>query len=495
MPQRLVLRSEPRLDAKHQSFPFQEEAALAVRDLNYAAVFHEQGLGKTKIAIDIMLYWLETKQVDTVLFVAKRGLIQNWLRELQTHTFLSPRILDQNHANNHNVFNSPSRVLLTHFEVMRSEQKRMELFLRTRVVGVIVDESAKIKNPDSALTHSFHDLAPLFARRIIMTGTPVANRPEDIWSQVYFLDQGASLGHDFKSFKKFVALSNDLFGDESGQNRFEQALSEMFAKIEPFAVRETKSSAGISLPNKQIENMEVDWEPHQFDLYARIRDELRASVLRDGLPVEDDAEAILKRLLRMVQVASNPRLVDSGYHLEPGKLDPLRNLVGSIHDRREKVIVWSSFTDNVDWIARELSEFGPRRVHGKMSMEDRDRSLGAFMANPQCEVLVATPGAAKEGLTLTAANHVVFYDRSFSLDDYLQAQDRVHRISQSRTCFVTNLVMRDSIDEWVNELLNAKYLAAQLLQRDTGIDAFRKHMTYDYGDMLRHVLDPNLDGG
>jgi len=74
---------------------------------------------------------------------------------------------------------------------------------------------------------------------------------------------------------------------------------------------------------------------------------------------------------------------------------------------------------------------------------------------------VATPGAAKEGLTLTVANHAVFFDRSFSLDDYLQAQDRIHRISQTQTCFVWNLIGSDTIDEWVDSLLTAKRLAAQ----------------------------------
>ena len=108
------------MDARHAPYPFQEEAARAVRDLDYAAIFHEQGLGKTKIAIDVMLYWLETRQVDTVLFVTKRGLVQNWVRELATHTFVRPKVLDQNHVNNHDVFNSPSRVMLTHFEVFRS---------------------------------------------------------------------------------------------------------------------------------------------------------------------------------------------------------------------------------------------------------------------------------------------------------------------------------------------------------------------------------------
>ena len=82
---------------------------------------------------------------------------------------------------------------------------------------MILDESTKIKNPDAALTRTFLDLAPLFTRRVIMSGTPVSNRPHDIWSQIKFLDDGASLGDDFGAFKRSVNLSNDLAGVESRQ--------------------------------------------------------------------------------------------------------------------------------------------------------------------------------------------------------------------------------------------------------------------------------------
>lgn len=156
------------------------------------------------------------------------------------------------------------------------------------------------------------------------------------------------------------------------------------------------------------------------------------------------------------------------------------------------MIVWTSFTDNVDWLARELSDFGAVRVHGKRNMFERDLSIKQFKTDPSCKILIATPAAAKEGLTLTVANHAVFYDRSFSLDDYLQAQDRIHRISQTRSCYVTNLIARNTIDEWVDVLLAAKHLAAQLGQGDITLDEYSKQATYTYGAMIRDVL--GLDG-
>ena len=83
----------------------------------------------------------------------------------------------------------------------------------------------------------------------------------------------------------------------------------------------------------------------------------------------------------------------------------------------------------------------------------------------------------------------IFYDRSFSLDDYLQSQDRIHRISQKETCYIYNLLVRDSIDEWVDELLSAKQVAAQLGQGDIPVEQFREKMSYSFSTMLAEILN------
>ena len=204
---------------------------------------------------------------------------------------------------------------------------------------------------------------------------------------------------------------------------------------------------------------------------------MRAVVIQDGVPTEDTSDEVLKRMLRLVQVASNPRLIDTGYSADPGKLRYLLDIVAQIRRGGEKCIVWTSFTQNVDWLAQVLQQFGACRVHGKLAMSQRDSALARFKTDDNSNVLVATPGAAKEGLTLTTANHVIFYDRSFSLDDYLQAQDRIHRISQTKPCYVHNLIMVESIDEWVDSLLRAKELAAQLAQGDISIDYYRSQIS------------------
>jgi SNF2 family DNA or RNA helicase len=485
---RMRRATELNLGVRHAGFVYQLDAVEAVKGLPFAALFHEQGLGKTKIGIDLALEWLREDAVDAVLFVTKRGLIQNWTEEIHAHSHLKARVLDQNHASNFYALNSATPIYLAHYEVLRSEERRLALFLKTRRVAAILDEAQKIKNPDSEIARSLHRLAPLFVRRVIMTGTPVANRPYDLWSQIYFLDQGASLGVDFKGFKDRLDLTNDLWKDEKKRAQFEEELTDVFSHISAFSVRETKATAGIDLPEKRIQNVAVELAPRQRELYDQIRHELSASVVANNELVVDDAEEVLKRLLRLVQLASNPRLIDESYHEAPGKLGALNKLVSDAIAGNSKVIVWTSFVANADWLAEQLSRHGAVKVHGSLPIEDRNAAVAAFKNDPKVRVLVATPGAAKEGLTLTVANHAIFYDRSFSLDDYLQAQDRIHRISQSQTCFVWNLVGSDTVDEWVDSLLTAKRLAAQLAQADVGRDEYSRLANYDFGRIVGEIL-------
>jgi SNF2 family DNA or RNA helicase len=486
-------RREPKLDSKLEAFVFQQSAVEAVKGFVFSAVFHEQGLGKTKIGLDIILYWLRSGVVDSALIVTKRSLVANWCSEIKTHTHIIPRILDQDRAANYFAFNSPSRIYLTHYEVVAGEEKRLQLFLKTRRVGVMLDEAQKIKNPDSALSRAFHRLGPLFPRRMIMTGTPVANRPYDVWSQIFFLDAGKALGDSFEDFRSRLDLSNDLYKSADRQQAYEKSLLDVNNRLRHFTVRETKKSSGIELPGKNIQNICCDLEERQHEIYIQYKEQLSAHIINAGLPKNDKAEDILKRLLRLVQVASNPLLVDESYKREPGKWPVLERLVDAIIDKKEKAIVWTSFKGNAEWLRRRLSSYGCVMIHGDVAIEERNRRLTKFKSDTETRILVATPGSAKEGLTLTVANHAIFFDRSFSLDDYLQAQDRIHRISQTKTCYIYNLVAEGTIDEWIDMLIDAKSMSAQLVQGDISGPEYASKMSYSFGEIIKQVLNLQSD--
>ena len=480
------LRKPPKLSPKHDAYPYQLDAVRAVRSLEYAAIFHEQGLGKTKIAIDLILFWLEEDVVETIFVVTKKTLVRNWVEEVAAHSHITPRILSANRRENSIALNSPVLLYVMNYEVISSNLDLIRDFLGTCRVGVILDESQKIKNPDSILASCFHSLADKFERRVIMTGTPVANRPYDIWSQIRFLDYGKALGDSFSEFKSEL----DLPANTTSPSEYGLILSNVMGKIRQFSIRDTKRTAGLELPDKTILTHSIKLAAHQSAIYATYRDEMAYELQKEGEFVIDDAEDILKRLLRLVQCASNPVLVDKTYNELPGKFSRLLDLLNEIEFASNKAIVWTGFVENVEWLNDKLQQYEPQKVHGYMPIDERNESIRKFKTDDSCRIFLATPGAAKEGLTLTVANHAVFYDRSFSLDDYLQAQDRIHRISQTQTCFVHNFIAEDTIDEWVDMLLNAKYQAAQLTQGDISRETFDTAFQCDLSEALLQILSP-----
>lgn len=486
---RIVSRIETDYASKTDAFPYQLQAFLTVKDLDYSAIFHEQGLGKTKIAVDLMLYWLENRDIDTVMVVTKKQLVKNWEDELAFHTHVHPKILSSNKTENFYVFNSAAKVIIANFEAISSDKERVKLFLKCRNVAIIVDESTKLKNPDAKLTKDFFELSDSFRIRTIMTGTPVANRPYDLWSQIYFLDKGKSLGEDFAEFKRHTDLSNKLGENCEARKLFESTVAGIFDKISSFTVRETKKSCAIALPQKVYESVYTDFEPIQYRMYRTVLHELEIEVKRDGKAVVDDDSVALKRLLRLLQITSNPKLLHETYTAISGKEQRLESMLEEICSVGDKCIVWSNFIENIDGFCAKFKKYHPCKIHGSMTIEDRNASVDRFKADPTCMVLFATPQAAKEGLTLTVANRVIFYDRGFNLDDYLQAQDRIHRISQKKTCYIYNYITRGSIDEWIDKLIQAKHYAALLAQGDIPKGEYTQIADYSYAEIVREILE------
>lgn len=490
---RIITKAKLNYNPKKNAFPYQTQAFLSVKDLDYCAIFHEQGLGKTKIAIDLILYWLQSRDIDTVIIVTKKQLIKNWTDEFSIHTHLKPKVLSNNKGDNYYVLNSPAKVIITNFETISTEKGRIKLFLKGRDVAMIVDESTKLKNPEARITQNFFEISSLLKIKVIMTGTPVANRPYDIWSQIFFLDEGHSLGVSFEEFKSFTNLSNTLSTDNNAREAFETTVAGIYKRIASFSIRETKDTAGIELPQKIYKSCMTEFSPLQQAMYNKVLYDLELEVKKNGKRVIDDESEALKRLIRLVQISSNPALVDDSYNEISGKEKQLDLVVEEIMTKGEKCIVWSSFIKNIDYFTKKYSKYKPRKIHGSMAIIERGHSVDIFMGDDLCKILFATPQAAKEGLTLTAANHVVFYDRGFNLDDYLQAQDRIHRISQTRTCYIYNLMIKDSIDEWINKLLDAKQYAAFLAQGDITKERYAEIADYSYGELIKEVLRAGED--
>ena len=435
----------------------------------------------------MLCYWLEQDRVDSVLVITKKTLVQNWVREIKIHTQIETDVFTSNKRKNHEVFTSTSYLYIAHYQILNTDKEAFKKFFKARRVAVILDESAAIKTRDSQLARTYHELSELMDIRIIMSGTPFANKPQDIWSQIYFLDFGETLGKNYPSFEEQYYFPREDYL----KHVFAKSLVRLNESLQDFTIRETKESAGINLPNKEYVTLMADFAPEQLEIYDEAKKMMSLELEQDGEIKFEDLEWILHRMSRLVQITSHPALVQDQYDEVPGKMLLLKEKVSDIldNDTESKIIIWTSFVKNTELIMKALIPYHSAIVHGQQSDVKNQESIDRFLEDDQTRLFIATPQKAGEGLTLTVANHAFFYDRSFSLQHYLQAQDRIHRISQDRICYIYNLMIRGSIDEYVDKLVKAKNVTGQLAIGDISEKEFLDKGHFDLRKTLNQILN------
>jgi len=464
-----MIRKKQIFKPKTQAMPHQIEAINYLYDKQEVALFDEQGLGKTKIVIDSLCLSMKNSELEGVLVVAPMSLLYNWELEVAKHSFLIPIVLRGGEKEKRYKFLTGANFYITNYEGVVVELERIKRFCKSRQVAIVLDESARIKDPATKTAQALFVLRPFSSKRIIITGTPVANKPIDLWSQYYFLDGGKLLGEDFSSFKSKYNEKNEDYAEQ---------LDELKTIISQHSLRRCKNDV-LELPQKKYTNIYVELAGKQLAYYNKLREELRLEVQdMEGNRVIDEAENILKKLLRLTQIASNPYMVDKSYNDTPAKFIILDDLLEKIAARGEKAIVWTSFVENIANLRSRYKKYTPLIIHGDVPIKERAEAVKLFQESDKNVVLIANPAAAREGLTLTRANNAIYLDRNFNLVDYLQSQDRIHRISQTKPCNIYKIIGKHTIDEYIDRVIEVKSDIAAFVQSD------RKEMRLDSSEFL-----------
>ncbi len=188
-------------DAKTQALPHQVEAVNYIDLHQEVALFDEQGLGKTKIVIEALCLAMKRGEIEGALIVAPMSLLYNWEQEVTKHSFLIPIVLHGTGREKRYKFLTGANFYITNYEAVVSELERIKRFCKSFKVAIVLDESARIKDPTTQTAQALFDLRQHSQKRIIISGTPVANKPVDLWAQYFFLDGGKLFGDDFKEFR------------------------------------------------------------------------------------------------------------------------------------------------------------------------------------------------------------------------------------------------------------------------------------------------------
>jgi SNF2 family DNA or RNA helicase len=428
-----------------------------------ACLADDMGLGKTVQALALLV---SRAKAGPQLVVCPTSVVGGWLDEATrfapTLRFASLASVDRTQA----ITNAgPLDVLVVTYGLLQIE---VEALASQRWQTVILDEAQAIKNPDSQRAKAASRLSAAF--RVALTGTPIENRLDELWSLFHFLVPGL-LG----SRRSFA----ERFGP--GVDRRERiALRQL---VHPLMLRRTKSEVLDELPPRTDMLIEVDLGEREAALYEALRQ--RALTALAAQPDELAGPRrfrVLAEITRLRRACCHPRLVlddgasDEGL-VDSAKLAALAELVTDLREGGHRALIYSQFVDHLqvvrEWVEQEGIAY--QYLDGSTPMGQRQERVRAFQAG-EGELFLISLRAGGTGLNLTGADFVIHLDPWWNPAVEDQASDRVHRIGQERPVTVVRLIARHSIEERILALHRDKReLADELL---AGADS-AAHLTVD----------------
>ena len=412
----------------------------------------DMGLGKTIQVLGLLSLNRRHKEPGTDLLVVPASLVDNWRQEIQrfapqltvlvAHASRIPsselKQLSTTHVDAHDV------VITTYGTAMKTNWIRSHVWRH-----VILDEAQAIKNPGAKQTRAVKALTSTW--RLALTGTPVENRLGDLWSIFDFLNPGL-LGST-QAFNRFCkSLASGRQGGYAPLRRL----------VQPYVLRRLKTDKNViaDLPDKTEVTAYCRLSRRQAALYAQSVDEMETALDRlDGM---ERRGVVLAFLMRLKQICNHPShwLGDGSYRpTDSGKFTRLGELCESIASRQDKVLVFTQFREMTTPLSHALAEVFGRRglvLHGGTPVQRRQGLVQRFQEDDRVPFMVLSLKAGGTGLNLTAASHVIHFDRWWNPAVENQATDRAFRIGQQKNVLVHKFVCRGTVEERVDELIAAK---------------------------------------
>ena len=462
--------------------PYEHQAAILGQSWSQTnwAWLMEMGTGKSKVCIDNAAMLFEKEYIDTLIVIAPKGVYRNWANlEIPAHLpdRINANIVVWNPANTKSnrqtliSFLEPSsslKVFLMNVEALSTSKgkKYLEALLQKSASLLAVDESTTIKSPKAKRTKTLIKLGPLAKYRRILTGFPVTQSPLDLWAQCRFMDKAllGDCGDNFFQFQyryavmKKSSVGTHTFNRVVGYRDLEK-LSELLKK---FSSRITKDEC-LDLPDKVYIQRTVSLTPDQTRIYSELK-EFALANLDNGEFMT--APNVMTQLLRMQQVLSGHTKTDYGELVEI-KDNRLDELVSCLEEIEGKAIIWSRFRYDIVRIKNALNKkYGNGKAvdyFGDTSDDERVEAVDRFQ-NGNALFFVGNPQTGGYGLTLTAAQNVIYFSNSFDLAVRMQSEDRAHRIGQRNTVTYVDLIAEGTIDEKIVKSLRAKLnIASQVM--------------------------------
>lgn len=464
-------------------FPYQEKVVEAMRHMPNVALFPPTGTGKTVMSLFDLSNQFKAGKITQALVISKKRVSENWYYEeipahqsalcpIQTYCWNSKKPFT---INNEGVMwqkGAPLRPPSDHLLIIcmnkealltNSGKAFLDKFFQQPTAFIIDESHAAIKNYTAKTSRSARAYGRAATLRRILTATPMPNSPEDMFGQYNFLSPEILRTNSLTAFRRqFCNQVQRNFGGRLINQTTGFRNQELFERmVAPVTIKLNKEEVLPDLPPKNYIKKQFNMEGEQAKLYRQMKEQFfleMQQLEKSGEPLQTTAPLAIQRITRLAQITSGHVVSDTGEitRIPCAKLEALMEI---LEDReQEKTIIWCRFIEDIrriqDEITRKLGEGKAVAVHGKIDADSQQGNLDTFRRT-SVPFLICNEVAA-EGLTLTVADTAIYYSNTFNFAKRFQSEDRIHRISQTKVTFFTDLLTHDTVDERVYNVLKQK---------------------------------------
>lgn len=461
--------------------PFVHQAAYLQRfwEDPHVALLADMGTGKSFMLINNAAMLYDKGKINAMLIIAPKGVYRNWYKsEIPKHmpehvtykmACWSPAPRKAERQEMEEMWNcvDAMRILIMNIEAFSTEKGMTyaRTFLRVTQAFMAIDESTTIKTPTAKRTKNIIKVGKEAVYKRIATGSPVTKSPLDLYSQCEFLSPDCLNVHSYYAFQARYAvlverkMSTHTFKQIVGYRR----LDELQHKLNDFSFRVTKEEC-LDLPDKVYTRREIELTAEQRKAYDQMKLMALAEV-EGNLMSTNNA---LTQLMRLHQIVCGHVKMDDGQQLDIPS-NRVNELLATVAETQGKVIIWANYRRDIENIRIALAkEYGMTSVatyFGDTEAEERQEIVEKFQdLDSDLRFFVGNPRTGGYGLTLTAANLVVYYSNSFDLEVRLQSEDRAHRIGQTSKVTYVDFITPGTVDEHIVKALRNKInIASEVL--------------------------------
>lgn len=441
----------------------------------------DMGLGKTVQALAAIEILARERGVRRVLIVAPASVKYQWETEIRRLTDRSVRVVEGDPEERRTLYASDTFYLLVNYEQVVRDRDAINAW---KPDAVILDEAQRIKNWEAKTTQAVKKLQSRYA--FVLTGTPIENRLEELYSIVQFVDER-------RFGPAFQFLHDHRILDEKGRLKGYRNLDAIREKLAPIFLRRTRAEVLRQLPPRTDSIRYVELSDAQREPYDAQRRTL-AQLLQKNHLTELDRKRILSCLVHMRCICDSLFLYDSTHRVSP-KLDEFAELVPELvglpgREEGHKIVVFSQWEQMVAEASRVLASLQIEHVvlHGGLSGPQRRDVLERFQKDPRCRIFLSTD-AGGTGLNLQVADTVINLELPWNPAVLEQRIARVHRMGQDRPVRVIHFVTRNTIEERILQVLQSKRdLFVQFFEEDSDEVAFSAFDTPGFLETVRDLM-------